>query len=300
MSAPGLDQAVHLGVLVPDANGDGGFRPAEPGQVIARLIGDATHKLVEISDFIATLPAMREALTEIYRETRTPVRSGAVEHLHGNDLINERIEETIGQAQQELITAQPGGPRTRQVLERSIGRDSEALERGVKMRTLYHATARHSPLTQEWARVMAEKGGEVRTLDAPFLRLILVDRKSAFIQDCLDRDSDEPDNAWAHLIKDPAVCAFLAEIFDRDWNRADYWHGSETEEPVGGVTTRMQRSILRQLSSGRTQEQTARDLGLSTRTLQKHLTALRMKVPHLHSVPQMTYWWATCPDRVLD
>jgi hypothetical protein len=297
--APGLPEAVELGVLAPGTH-VGGYRATEPDLVISRLVDDATHRIAEISAFIAGLPSLRQTLTQIYRETLSSDRSGQVEHLHGNSLINERIEEAISCAAGELITAQPGGPRTRELLDRSIPRDTEALERGVKMRTLYHATARHSPLTQEWAKVMADKGGEIRTLDAPFLRMVIIDRKSAFIQDFLYRDADEPGNAWAHLIKDPAVCAFIAEIFERDWNHADYWHGSEEGAVISGVTTRMQRAILRQLSSGRTQEQTARDLGLSTRTLQKHLTSLRTRVPHLQSVPQMTYWWATCPDRVLD
>lgn len=297
---PGLRDALELGVIVPDSSEEGAYRPVEPGRAITNLVDQATQRVTELNNFIAHLPAMRDALTEVYYDVRSSGRSGYVEHLHGNDLINDRIQETISRAEVELITAQPGGPRTQATLERSVPRDSMALERGVKMRTLYHATARHSPLTQEWARIMADKGGEIRTLDAPFLRLILVDRSYAFIQDCLERDEHEPQNAWAHLIKDPAVCAFLMEIFERDWRRADYWHGSD-EEGVGSmVTTRIQRAILRLLASGRTQDQAARDLGLSTRTLQKHLTALRAKIPHLQSVPQMTYWWASCPDRLLD
>lgn len=297
--APGIEQAIRLGILVPDGDEKNRYRAAEPGRVIASLVSGGTQRIAETSRFLAKLPGMREELNEVYGDVRTPGVSGTIEHLHGNKAINERLDEVLDGARKELITAQPGGPRTKEILDRSLGRDTAALARGVQMRTLYHATARHHTLTQEWAEVMASKGGEVRTLDAPFLKLILVDRNHAFIQDCLERDPYEPPNAWAHLINDAAVCAYLAELFERDWNRADYWHGSGAGDE-GALTTRMQRAILRLLSSGRTQDQAARDLGLSTRTLQKHLTAIRTKVPHLRTVPQMTYWWGTCPDRNLD
>jgi sugar-specific transcriptional regulator TrmB len=298
-NTPGFSAAVELGVVVPDENNPGEYQPVAPGRIIARLVKAATEDITAISAFLSQLPAIREDLISVYGDVRLSGQSGNIEHLHGNELINDRIEEIIAGAERELITAQPGGPRSRKTLDRSVSRDTKALERGITMRTLYHATARHSPLTQEWAQVMAEKGGEIRTLDAPFLRLIIVDRAYAFIEDFLPRDPTEPNNSWAHLIQDPALSAFLVQTFERDWNRADYWHGSG-DGKGGSQTTPIQRAILRQLSSGRTQEQSARDLGLSTRTLQKHLGALRLRVKHLHSVPQMTYWWATSPDRHLD
>lgn len=295
---PGFAQAIELGVLVPDDLEEGVYKPVEPSRVMSKLVAAATRQISEISSFLGRLPTVREDLNKVYRDVREPNQAGLIEHLHGNDLINGRLQEIIDGAEVELITAQPGGPRTRETLDRSMGRDTAALARGISMRTLYHATARFSAFTQEWAAVMAAKGGEIRTLDGPFLRIILVDRTYAFIQDFLPRDTSEPNNEWAHLIKDPAVCAFLIKVFERDWHRADYWYGSD--EVKDAVTTPVQRAILRQLSSGRDQSQAARDLGMSLRTLSKHLTALRAKVPHLQSVPQMTYWWATCPDRELD
>jgi DNA-binding CsgD family transcriptional regulator len=294
---PGLQSAVALGVLIPDSRAAGTYEALEPSRITAALLGAAREQLAGINCFLGQLPGLREDLGTFYDDIRASSQEGAVEHLEGVDEINSRIAEIIAGAQKELITAQPGGGRTSETLARSTPRDTAALERGVMMRTLYHATARFSAPTQMWAEVMATRGGEVRTLDAPFMRLVIVDRAYAFIQDCLPSAPGEPDNRRAHLIRDRAVCAFLAEVFERDWSHADYWHGTPAVEGMATLTTAMQRSILRALSSGYTQEQAAKNLGLSTRTLQKHLAGLRQKVPHLQSIPQMTYWWAACPDR---
>lgn len=59
----------------------------------------------------------------------------------------------------------------------------------------------------------------MRTLDEFFERLIVVDRKVAFIP-APDNDDD------AVIIKDEAVVRYLADVFDRSWQRA-------TEFPFG-------------------------------------------------------------------
>lgn len=296
--APGVSTAVELGVLVPDPTSPGVYRAVEPGRAVPALMYALLSRIQDHAASLRRLPALHDELMEVYRDARGG-QEADIEHLHGNAMINSRLEEVIDTAEFELCTAQPGGPRTRETLERSLRRDTDALDRGVEMRTLYHATARFSTHTQEWVKTMSDRGGEIRTLDQPFLRMIIVDRRSAFIQDLLDRGHEE-ERSWAHLVRDAALCAFLLEIFERDWTHGDRWHGTAVE--AGHVTTRLQRSILRLLADGKTLPQAAVQVGMSVRTLQKHLEELRARVPGLSkgSLPQLTYWWATCPDRHLD
>ena len=58
---------------------------------------------------------------------------------------------------------------------------SRRCERGVRMRTLYQHSARHSPATREYVADIVARGAEVRTLDEFFRRLIVVDRQVAVV-----------------------------------------------------------------------------------------------------------------------
>ena len=98
------------------------------------------------------------------------------------------------------------------ILQQAIDRDIRALERGVQMRTLYQHTARHSNATREYVDDMLEHGAQVRTLDEFFNRLIVIDRRVAIIP------GGQADVAVA--IHDPHLVSYLADIFDRSWERA--------------------------------------------------------------------------------
>ena len=54
-----------------------------------------------------------------------------------------------------------------------------ALERGVKMRTLYQHSARRSAGTHKYVAAVTGRGAEVRTLDEFFNRIIVIDRRIA-------------------------------------------------------------------------------------------------------------------------
>ena len=70
---------------------------------------------------------------------------------------------------------------TRAALAVAAARDIAALERGVKMRTLYQHSARRSAVTRKYVAAVTARGAEVRTLDEFFNRMIVVDRRVAII-----------------------------------------------------------------------------------------------------------------------
>ncbi|MFD0509409.1 hypothetical protein ACFQ0G_53885 [Streptomyces chiangmaiensis] len=236
--------------------------------------------------------------------------SGGSEYIDDAVVVNARLDHVVARAEWEILAAQPGGPRTEEQLARSLERDTEALDRGVVKRTLYRATVRDNPVTAQYARAMSNrtsgKCAEFRTLVGPFERVIIVDRKVAFISNHLVEGSPAH-SAWQ--ITDRAMVAYIAAEYDAKWRRADSWHGEQRirgQQPIdtissaGGVrTSKRQREILRDIVASISQQKTAKRLGISLRTLTAEISGLK-DLFGASSLAELGYKWALSSDRLVD
>lgn len=135
-------------------------------------------------------------------------------------------------------------------------------------------SARFDAPTRDYVRDVSALGAEVRTLDEFFERLIVVDRRIAFIP-APDNDDD------AVLIEDEAVVRYLADVFDRSWQRA-------TEFPMSpdgldaaatkAVSSELRTSIVRLLIEGESESTIARRVGLSKRSCATHIAKLKQQL----------------------
>jgi len=192
------------------------------------------------------------------------LRGAGVEILKGKPAINQRIADTIGACRDELLTAQAGGSRNPETLRVALERDRLALARGAVMRTLYQHSARHDPATAAYVSEVTAAGAEVRTFDEFFSRLIVVDRRTAFIPATADRTA-------AAVVTHPELVEYLADIFHRVWQRADPYMAHGTQN----ITTPLQDLIIRMLVDGETGKVIAQRLGISDRTFAKRITSLK-------------------------
>ncbi|MGA5670035.1 hypothetical protein ACPCTG_31710 [Streptomyces pseudogriseolus] len=263
------------------------------------LLDEAAARVAQLS----ALPRMADQLTGQYARGQWRAGGGS-EYIDDPAVVNARLDDVVGSAEKEILSAQPGGPRDAVQLARSLERDTAALDRGVTKRTLYRASARDHAVTGEYVRAMSARA-EYRTLVAAFERCIVVDRRVAFISNHLVEGAPEH-SAWQ--ITDRAMVAYIAEEFDAKWRRADPWHGElrgrvpavDTVSGPGGVrTTRRQREILRDIVEGRPQQVTASRLGISLRTLTGEIAGLKDRFG-ASSLPELTYKWALSPDRLVD
>jgi DNA-binding NarL/FixJ family response regulator len=121
-----------------------------------------------------------------------------------------------------------------------------------------------------WVGRMSAEGARFRTLDEEFQRMVIIDRQIAIIPgDSILIDAAE---AVAYVVNDPGVAAFLARIFERDWERANVW-----DEPAGGISlTPRQRAILKGLSKGKTLQQLAPQLGIKQRAMGEAIAELKV------------------------
>ena len=293
-----------------------GFDPARPDTPVVldpqvALQRKAVQELEEARDRLATMsamPSLADQLGTHYAGAQWRAGGGA-EYLDDPATVNARLDDIVAGAQVEILAAQPGGPRTAELLALAIDRDTAALGRGVRLRTLYRDTVRDNSVTAEGARVMTGQGAEYRTLVGHFERAIIVDRRHAFISNYVVKDGP-PHSAW--YVTDRAMTAWIARVFDGEWRRADVWCGElrprrgqqdvDTVSGPGGMgvrTTRRQREILRDLAAGHGQPAIARRIGVSKRKLEEEIAALK-GLWGARTLPELVYQWALSPDRLVD
>ncbi|GAA2149823.1 hypothetical protein GCM10009760_43430 [Kitasatospora kazusensis] len=184
--------------------------------------------------------------------------------------INDAIQETLNHAEHEILTAQPDGPRPQLVLDNALSAVRTRIAAGVRMRTLYQHSTRFDEATKRYVREVSNYGVLIRTLPEFFDRLIIVDRRVVFIPATSDRTT-------AIRVEEPAVVRFLADIFERAWDRAEPYPflPVRAAEAAPEVIPALRDTIRRLLIEGRSDKEIARRLGISLRSLQAHVAHLK-------------------------
>lgn len=273
--------------------------------MVTRVLAAAREHI----ELVETMPELSRDLIQSYRQVQLNAGGSSV-YLDDQDKVNARLTDLVAGARREILAAQPGGPRSRELLELAVARDSKALDRGVELRTIYRDTVRDHAVTAEYARTMSARPGgrpaRYATLVGDFERMILVDRQIAVVQDHIVEGSP-PHSAW--LITDPAVVAVLAAVYDATWRRAQPWTGElrsrartgvDTVSSADGIRTdRRQRGILRYLCAGHSQEATARQMGVSKRKLQEEIAVLKARWG-VDTLLELAYQYALSPDNLVD
>ncbi len=276
------------GLIIRDAFQPSGYAAVDLDEIEGRLrtsvqqqLEGAARQLAEIPGFVSQLRSCR---------TDRPRGAGMSSlWIEGKEAVNAAIASAVDGARHELLTAQPG-PRPRKVIDLSTDRDRSAVERGCAMRTLYSTSTRSNPGAIDRVNLLTALGAQFRTLTKPFMRLVLVDRQYAIIEDHAD---GRPSFDGAYLVRDRAACGYFAAAFDVDWQIGLDWHSAEpTQQPT--ITTPLQRTILRALCAGKDQQQIAKTLGYSAKTINLALSDLRTKL-ELGTVYQLVAWWMS-PD----
>ncbi|MER5867413.1 helix-turn-helix domain-containing protein [Kitasatospora sp. NPDC002040] len=259
-----LTELLELGLLIPDSEEPGTFMAVDPSQLSASLSSAWQRQALDLLSRAAALP---EDLNDLAEAFHTPnQRGGAIEYVRGKALINQRLQQDTASGITEGLAMQPGGPRPPALLASSRERDLATLRQGATMRTIYNASTRYHQPTRDYVSILANEGWQFRTLDEPYARLIVVNRRFAVIP--------VVDDDLAAFIYDPAVVNFLAEeVFERNWSRALDFDGDRTVPQQ--VVSRLRQTIIDLLLSGTNHRVIARRLGISERTLARHIAEMR-------------------------
>lgn len=262
---PAVDLLVDIGLLHRDTE-NGLLYPVDPSSLQSQVVVPLGVRGAELLAESARWADAFGDLGQIYRTSPTAAVSPITE-IHGLENINDFIHAAVNDSRQELLTAQPHGRRPATTLAVAENRDVKALERGVRMRTLYQHSARHSQPTREYVADIVARGAEVRTLDEFFRRLIVIDRQVAIVP-----ASDNHHVAIA--IHDKSLIAYLVDIFERSWERAQPFNltGNQAERNIAADVRAM---TIRLLVEGHSDPASAKRLGVSTRTYAGYIAALK-------------------------
>jgi sugar-specific transcriptional regulator TrmB len=241
------------------------YVPVDPTTVQSHVVGPMSQRGVELLGESSEWARAFGGLSQAWRRSPTAVR-GPITEFH-NKAIQTFINGAVAEAEEELLTAQPQAGRERASLRAAADRDKAAIERGVRMRTLYQHSARRHALTRDYVAEVSAAGAEVRTLDEFFNRMIVIDRRLAVIP------GPTGDNVGI-AVQEPALVAYLVDVFERAWERARAF--TNTERRMMNDIAREQRAMtIRMLIEGHSDPVSAKRLGVSARTFAGYVADLK-------------------------
>ncbi|MFF1779388.1 LuxR C-terminal-related transcriptional regulator [Streptomyces virginiae] len=264
--APGVAELERAGLLEPSPDGSR-LEAVDPRLVEGRLTAIWRNRAWQAELRAAEVERELEPVVRIFTTGRERPPE-PVEYLHGMDRIGAYVARVSGEATEEILTAQPGSGRSAATLESALPLARDQLGRGIRMRTLYQHSVRFNEPTKAYVEAVTEAGGEVRTLDEFFERLFVIDRTVAVLPARQDR-------TVAVVVRDPALVGFLADVFDRNWQRAAPFVPAGATHASAEVMPAIHGMIKRLLVEGLTDSVIARRLGIAERTYHTHLAKIR-------------------------
>ncbi|WP_405796432.1 LuxR C-terminal-related transcriptional regulator [Streptomyces sp. NBC_01506] len=252
-----------MALVHPDPMDAEWLRPVPPSAALAHLLLPITR---EIHERVRLTTALADSLAPL---TAVPSRDPnlSITVLEGVPLISTVLRDASAAATKEILTAQPGGNRTKDEMSQGLMNSMAAIERGARLRHIYQHPARYSPRLKDYmTRVPADRL-EVRTVEQTVERLIIIDREMALIPANAQRTT-------ALEIRHPALVTYLIQVYDVLWA-----HGTPLTEHLPAPTPRaqvtsVQQSIARLLAEGTTDEVVARRMGIGVRTCRAHIAKL--------------------------
>ncbi|WP_459983315.1 LuxR family transcriptional regulator [Nocardioides sp. AN3] len=257
---------VELGLVSEDADSKR-WVPQDPtvaqSRVVAPLSVEGARLLEESSRWTQHFSTVAQA----WRKSSVSDERGPFTYLRGHN-IPAFITGLVTEAQEELLTAQPQDLReTGEPLEQATEIERALLGRGVRLLTLYQHSARRSTATREYVAAVVELGGEVRTLDEFFNRMIVVDRRVAIIP-------STDDLRVALAVREPTVVGYLVDVFLRSWERARPFTARDATV-MRHIAQEQRAMTMRMLIEGHSDPVSAKRLGVSPRTYAGYVADLK-------------------------
>lgn len=264
-AAIAVDQLLELGLI--EADSDGRLYAMSATSAVLRTCLAVNEAAAAAQRHAQRLSSVINGLDAL----RATSGAASIERLVSLDLVRQTITELAAQANVEILTSQPGGPRPADQLEESVSRTREALSRGVKMRTLYQWSAQFGAVTKEFAHYLISLGAEVRITHDSFMRLLIFDRKAAVIS-----LKQLPEGAM--VVYDPDIVDFAVQAYERAWTASHPFPVDYVKDDVVTTSDKVKLSIIRLLTEGHSVSAIGKRLGISSRTCQRHISEIMQRL----------------------
>ncbi|GAA1904871.1 helix-turn-helix transcriptional regulator [Nocardioides lentus] len=238
----------------------------DPSTVQSRVVTPLGQRGAELLTESSQWATAFNGLAQAWRRAPQPA-TGPYTEIRGVPAINAYLASLLVDAQTEMLTAQPQTGRNAATLAAAKERDLPLLDRGVSIRTLYQHSARRSPFQHEYVAAVTARGGEIRTLDEFFNRLIVVDRQVAVIPSA-------EGTSTALVIRERSLIAYLVDVFERHWERARPFT-SKDKDVMRSIAAEQRAMTIRMLVEGHSDPVSAKRLGVSPRTFAGYIADLK-------------------------
>ncbi|MER7208250.1 MULTISPECIES: helix-turn-helix transcriptional regulator [Streptosporangium] len=213
----------------------------------------------------ASLDQLARRLEEVVGELRgVPVD---VARLEDGERVRQEITRLVATSR-ELRAMQPlGSPEQGREEQRSRRQVLDALARGMRMRTVVHASVLDDERKLARLRELHAAGDLHRVVDEPIQQLLVFDREAAFV-----RITPVLRSPGALLIRQQSLISVLIDLFEQTWDRA-----REVTEPTARLSPR-EREVLALIAEGRSNAAVARALSISEAAVGKHVAGVFAKL----------------------
>jgi DNA-binding CsgD family transcriptional regulator len=255
---------------------DGVLEPVDPDTALAGAM-DAYHATAaEQVRKAADLQQRTNSLLTVYRPAVAREASQVeVEYFRDRRNKDRTLRDLDSSVRRTVDSLHPGPLPPPEVLDTSARRDKELQHNGVRMRTIYPQSALQAPQYQRHLRQLAELGVELRLIDHAPYDLLVYDGMVA----CLPADPQAPVESPMIVVRGSALIRTQLAMFEDYWLRALPYEqaagaGPAATAPGDTELTVQERVVVRLLAGGLSDDQIARRMGVSRRTVQRAVTKL--------------------------
>ncbi|MER7108784.1 helix-turn-helix transcriptional regulator [Streptomyces sp. NPDC000229] len=259
-----FDELAALTLLKPSDQRGGGLRPVSPEVGLTTLLASAE---ADLAARLAQVENTRAEIAAMAAEHLGTRMSDSATRLEGLDAVRIRLEELQRTTEFECLSLNPGGAHRPDARNAATPLNEEALLRGVAIRAVCRDSVRNDPDTLAYARWLIEHGGQMRTIPAVPIQMIIVDRRAAILP--LDPEDPRKGAIEAHS---SGIITALCALFELCWSTGTSF-GEQPPANYHGCTP-TERALLNMVAAGDTDEAAARNLGISVRTVSRMMSNL--------------------------
>jgi len=261
-----------LGLVNQAGRGPSVLRAISPESARSKVLGPIIRELDrkrsqvdELRDTYADLVRVYHA-SPLHHSTRK-----SIEILHDSETVNAITSELAADAQSEIVTSQLEGAGNEELLTESLTLTKNSRARRLRVRMLCPHTARYSPTAVYYARHATHLGAEVRTSGDGLMRLTVFDDDVAVI-------GLRTNPHGAAIVRESHLVHFISSAFERAWVQAEIFDPAYHHKELRGIADDIDATIVRLLVDGVEDKIIARRLGMSLRTLQRHISEIMKKI----------------------
>ncbi|MQS99121.1 hypothetical protein FF041_02565 [Streptomyces jumonjinensis] len=251
--------------------GAGRLAVTDPARVSDSFLGEWEERVKSAQRGLLRSRGQLAELMMIHAARLRAFEGPQLERVDSSAELSRLLEQCVGECRVDLVVAQPGGPHPEFQLTGDPENVWPLLKRGVRLRTLYQYSARFDPPTVKYAEKAGELGAESRTVTGDLARFVVFDR-SVLVMPLGDA------RGGALAVRNPELIAFAIELFNFAWSTGEPLNTPRRKTFIQGVANQTKRSILQHLIEGEDDRTTARALGISVRTCQRHVSELMQQL----------------------